>query len=406
MTHPKTPYRAALRRGLALGMVLLAGWTLSLTVDFSPPSLTGLEEDPVLSVALLSSQLPGGTSPPQQALEGWPRLLLQQSSFLSAAEGAVLKARESSPQPDSPSGTAPETEPEPDSGSSEPQDSPSGSQEEVPNPPEPDSPDSDVTILEMTARGKTSGKYLFAENVYLYNRSNLSLDASVATAGTVDVPLGDGPQILIYHSHGSEAYAQTDGETYQESDPYRTTDCTHNVVRIGSELATVFRAHGFQVIHDTTLFDYPYYNGAYDRSKAAMEQWMEKYPTICLALDVHRDALVGSNGEVYKLVSTEAGVKVAQVMTVVGSDGGGLSHPRWKDNLALAIRLQQNLTRGYTDLARPIVIRNSRYNQQLLPGALLVEFGGHGNTLTEALAAARLWGDNVARTLTSLKDSS
>ena len=59
-----------------------------------------------------------------------------------------------------------------------------------------------------------------------------------------------------------------------------------------------------------------------------MEQWMEKYPTICLALDVHRDALVGSDGEVYKLVSTEAGEKVAQVMTVVGSDGGGLSHPR------------------------------------------------------------------------------
>ena len=121
-----------------------------------------------------------------------------------------------------------------------------------------------------------------------------------------------------------------------------------------------------------------------------------------MVLDVHRDALVGNNGEVYKLVSEEAGKKVAQVMLVVGGDRTG-GHPRWRDNLALAVMLQQNLVRGYSDLARPIVLRSSSYNQQLLPGYLLVEVGGHGNTLSEALAAARLWADNVARTLLSPK---
>ena len=59
------------------------------------------------------------------------------------------------------------------------------------------------------------------------------------TQGRVDVDLGEGPQILIVHTHGSEAYAQTDGDTYEPSDPYRTTDCTHNVVRVGEEMATV-----------------------------------------------------------------------------------------------------------------------------------------------------------------------
>ena len=102
------------------------------------------------------------------------------------------------------------------------------------------------------------------------------------------------------------------------SDSYRTTDCTHNVVKVGEEIATVFRAHGFQVIHDTTLFDYPSYNGAYDRSKAAVEQWLKEYPSIKIVLDVHRDALIGTDGQVYKLVSQEAGNKVAQVMLVVG----------------------------------------------------------------------------------------
>ena len=58
--------------------------------------------------------------------------------------------------------------------------------------------------------------------------------------------------------------------------------------------------------------------------------------------------------------------------------------------------------RGYSSLARPIVLRSSSYNQQLLPGYLLVEVGGHGNTLTEAVAGARMWADNVARTLAAL----
>ena len=255
----------------------------------------------------------------------------------------------------------------------------------------------------MTGRGKEGSLYLREGGVYVYNRTERALEASLLQEGTVDVPLGEGPQILIVHTHGSEAYSMTDGDVYEESDPYRTTDCTHNVVRVGEEMATVFRAHGFQVIHDTTLCDYPSYNGAYERSKAVVEQWLEKYPTIKVVMDVHRDDLVGSGGEIYKMVSTEAGQKVAQVMMVLGTDAGGASHPRWKDNMAFALKLQRNLVKGYASLARPTVLRKSTYNQQLSPGYILVEVGGHGNTLSEAVAGARLWADNVARTLLEMK---
>ena len=374
----------ALRRGVALGLVLVAAWGVSLTADFGGlgEGLAALGQEPALAVSLLESQL--GPIPEGEGLTGWGRLLVDSSPLLSAGEEGVLELRLSRRE------LSEEADPMEQDGEDEQQ-------------PQLTPPEQSEGIIEMTGAGTRDGKYLYEGEVYVYNRTSFDLDASVLREGTVDVNLGEGPQILIVHSHGSEAYSQYDGDTYEESDPYRTTDCTHNVVKVGEEMATVFRAHGFQVIHDTTLFDYPSYNEAYDRSKAAVQQWLEKYPTIQVVLDVHRDALEGSNGEIYKMVSTEAGKKVAQVMLVVGSSGGGADFPRWKDNLAFAVLLQRSLVRGYESLARPIVLRNSRYNQQLLPGSVLVEVGGHGNTLEEAIAGARLWADNVARTLLTLQ---
>ncbi len=375
----------ALRRGVALGLVLAAGWGISLTADLSGVGgrLAGLGEEPSLAVALMASRL-GELPGREKGLTGWGRLLLNSTPLLELGEERVLALRAGRDSADAPGAPAP----------------PDGEDEDLPDlRPVPDG----EGIVEMTGQGKEGSQYLSDGGVYVYNRTGWELDSSLLSQGTVDVPLGEGPQILIVHTHGSEAYSMTDGDLYEESDPYRTTDCTHNVVRVGEEMATVFRTYGFQVIHDTTLCDYPSYNGAYDRSKAVVEQWMAQYPTIKVVLDVHRDALVGSGGEVYKMVSVEAGRKVAQVMMVLGTDAGGADHPRWKDNMAFALRLQRNLVKGYASLVRPTVLRKSRYNQQLCPGSILVEVGGHGNTLSEAIAGGRLWADNVARTLLEMK---
>lgn len=376
----------ALRRGVALGLALAAAWGVSLTADLGgvKEDLTALGEEPAMAVWLMKSQL-GELPGREQGLTGWGRLLLKASPLLAAGEGAVLERRESQ--------EAPGETGEPDLGDGEDTDLP----DLQPS-------DSGEGIVEMTGRGKEGSLYLRDGEIYVYNRTDRELDSSLLGEGTVDVSLGEGPQILILHTHGSEAYSMADGDTYEESDPYRTTDCTHNVVRVGEEMATVFRAYGFQVIHDTTLCDYPAYNGAYDRSKAVAEQWLERYPSIKVVFDVHRDALVGNEGEVYKLVSDEAGQKVAQVMMVLGTDAGGADHPRWKDNLAFALSLQRNLVKGYASLARPTVLRKARYNQQLCPGSVLVEVGGHGNSLSEAIAGGRLWADNVARTLLEMKE--
>lgn len=169
-------------------------------------------------------------------------------------------------------------------------------------------------------------------------------------------------------------------------------------------MAQVFRSQGFEVVHDTTLYDYPAYNGAYERS------WLQGWrsggavPTIKLVLDVHRDALVSADGAAYKLVSEVEGQKVAQVMLVVGSNDSGMEHPNWRENLALAVKLQLELTRDWGQLARPITLRSSRYNQHLSPGSLLVEVGGHGNTLQEAIAGARLFAQSIGQVLKTMEE--
>ena len=161
----------------------------------------------------------------------------------------------------------------------------------------------------------------------------------------------------------------------------------------------MLREMGFEVLHDTTLYDYPVYNEAYTRARAGVQKWLEKYPGITLVLDVHRDALVSADGAAYKLIAREGDEKVAQVMLVMGSDGAGSAHPNWRENLALAVQVQLELTKNYTQLARPITLRGSRFNQDLSPGALLVEVGGHGNTLEEALAGGRLFAGTIGEML-------
>ncbi len=374
-----------LRQGIAAGLVLVAIWCIGITLDTRAviKKIFPCAEESALWLPGSFHRLPGQ----KQALNGWGRLMLLQSPELAHGAERILKNR-SKPQAELPSKV--EDGPMDHDDQTKPQLNPEGQSD----------------IIEMTAEGKQGSSYLWGNGVCLYNRTKLTLDESVLSQGMVDVNMnGDSPQILIVHTHGTEAYAQTDGNTYEESDPYRTTDCTRNVVRVGEEIATVFRAHGFRVLHDTNLYDYPAYNGSYGRSQAAVRQWLKDYPSIQMVLDVHRDALVGVDGSVYKLVTEEAGEKVAQTMLVVGSCDAGAPHPRWQDNLAFAVKLQQGVTRGYNHLARPIVLRSKRYNQELLPGSLLLEVGGHGNSLTEAISGARLWADNVARTLKDMMET-
>ena len=233
-------------------------------------------------------------------------------------------------------------------------------------------------------------------DVYINNRSDREFDASIFD-GTFAAALSEeeGPQILIVHTHGSEAYTMPAGQEYVPSSDSRTTDSRFNVVRVGEELKKTLEEAGLTVLHDETLHDYPEYSGAYNRSLSSVEEYLREYPTIAYVLDIHRDAISDSEGNPYKVVSAAAGVNAAQMSLVIGTDGGGLEHPDWQENLKLAAALQQRITDSFPTLMRPITVRNSRYNQHVTPGCLLIEMGAAGNSLDEALLSARLLGEQL-----------
>ncbi len=208
------------------------------------------------------------------------------------------------------------------------------------------------------------------------------------------------PQILILHTHGSEAYTPAPGTEVVWSGDYRTTDTRYNVVKVGDEMAAVFGEAGISVLHDRTLYDYPSYSGAYDRALAAIQSYLAQYPSIRFILDVHRDAIEDGQGSQYKVVSPIEGVGTSAQMTlVVGSDGSGLTHPDWMENLRLAVALQQDILTEYPTLMRPLLLRNSRYNQHATTGSLLVEVGAAGNAPEEAALAGRLFAQRMTEVL-------
>ena len=196
-----------------------------------------------------------------------------------------------------------------------------------------------------------------------------------------------GPAVLICHSHATESYTKTAQETYTESSAYRTLDTNYNMVSIGDHLARLLRQQGIGVIHDRSLHDEPSYSGAYGSSRKSVQAYLEQYPSIQLVIDLHRDALSLDSEQqlsTHALVGDKAS---AQLMMVVGTDGSGLNHPNWQENLALALKLHVALEKAYPGIMRPISFRSQRFNQDLSGGAVLIEVGAAGDTHAEALTA-------------------
>ncbi len=253
-------------------------------------------------------------------------------------------------------------------------------------------------VTARTLKPSDPSGYTVLGNVYINNGSDAALDAAML-AGPYAAALGEaGPQVLILHTHATESYTMPAGSEYEASDTFRTTDTRCNMVRIGDEMEQVLTAAGIGVVHDRSLYDYPSYSGSYDRSLKAIEGYLEKYPTISFVLDVHRDAVQDANGNQFKLLCGED-KNAAQLEFVIGSNGGGLSHDLWRENLKLACAVQETLHADYPTLMRPITVRNSRYNQFKTTGSLLVEVGTAGNSLEEAVNGARLFAAGFAKTI-------
>ncbi len=228
--------------------------------------------------------------------------------------------------------------------------------------------------------------------VYIKNSSGKTLSAEMLESAAF-VPLAEGaPQVLILHTHGSESYTPSD-DRWTVNEEYRTSDTRYNVVRVGDEVAAALSAQGLSVVHDRILYDDPLYDGAYGRSAEAIEAYLQKYPSITYVLDIHRDAVEDSAGNQYKLITAEDET-LAQVSFIMGS-----SHDGWEENLKLAVSVADAMVQNHPTIMRPVTLRSSNYNQHLSPGAMLVEIGTAGNSLEEALHAARCFGEAFARTV-------
>ena len=198
---------------------------------------------------------------------------------------------------------------------------------------------------------------------------------------------GDAPTVLIVHTHGSESYTPQPGQNYDETSEYRTLNTTYNVVALGDRLAALLERAGIRVIHDRSIHDYPSYNSAYTNSRQSVQSWLSRYPSIQVVLDLHRDAVLNTDGSQYAPTVTANGVQLARLMLVVGSDASGMHHPRWEENLAAALKMQVLLERQVPGITRPTILRAQRYNHDLSDGAMIVEIGTAGNTLQQAMAA-------------------
>ena len=241
-----------------------------------------------------------------------------------------------------------------------------------------------------------------SSDLSIRNDTGFEIDIEALAAEGLDLTLSaTQPQILIIHTHASEAYAQNPEDPYEESDPGRTEDTEYNIVRVGDELTAALEAYGLNVIHDRGIYDFPSYTGSYSRSGAAIEAYLAQYPSIAIVIDLHRDA-IGSGDSVYKTMAALPGESSAQIMLLVGTGENGLAHPQWTENLKLALYLQEAMDSRYPTLARPIALKPERYNQHLTTGSLIFEVGSTGNTLQEALNAVNLFAQSAGPALAEL----
>ena len=192
--------------------------------------------------------------------------------------------------------------------------------------------------------------------------------------------------ITIFHTHTCESYTSSEKYHYLPTGNYRTTDLNFSVARVGKDLTKHLQGYGYNVVHNTSYHDYPAYSGSYNRSLNTVENLL-KTTSSDIIIDIHRDA-IGSRADYAPIVKIGEDY-AAQLMFVIGTNGGGLWHPNWQQNLQFAIEVQAKANELYPGLFKPMILRNSRYNQHLGKAASIIEVGATGNTLDQSITSMK-----------------
>lgn len=252
-------------------------------------------------------------------------------------------------------------------------------------------------IKEMTA---TKGNQSY-KNVQIKNLSSKDIDIKSELEGKLGFTVEDTdkPQVLIYHTHTCESFITYDTGYFYESFYPRTSDNSKNVCAVGDEIAKQLNNAGIVTIHDKTQHDNPSYSGAYDRSLETINSYLEKYPSIKVVLDIHRDG-IGTDTEKTKPVFTVNGKKAAQIMILSGYNYDDSEEFKdWEYNLRFALQIQSTAEKMYPDMVRPLYFADFMYNMNVNTGSLLIEVGSDSNTLEEVRYSGYLLGNVLSEVL-------
>lgn len=230
--------------------------------------------------------------------------------------------------------------------------------------------------------------------------TNTELSKAAETIPSFGELDGELPSVLIYHTHTSESFLPY-GNSFDADYPLRSGNPEKNMTAVGDAICGSLSKRGFGVVHDCTVYDSPMFTGAYYRSADGMLEILEKYPSIKIVLDIHRDGIINADGSLDAPVAEIDGKNAAQFMIISGCDDGEMGMPDYMENFKLACLLQNCAEEAYPDLARAVLFDYRNYNQSLSTGALLIEVGSHGNSLDEALYTGELLGNIIADALES-----
>lgn len=242
-------------------------------------------------------------------------------------------------------------------------------------------------------------------NVYLKNSTDINIDikSMLSQSLSYKIEKNSKPQVLIMHTHTTESFMTENRDYYTEADLTRRTDENLNMVHLGNIVADKLNSAGIVTVHDKTVHDYPEYNNSYTRSAATVNANLKKYPSVKIVIDMHRDAISANDTDKVKVTTEINGKKAAQIMLVMGSQSGSVTNfPNWKENLKLALKLQQTIEVMYPSLARPLSLMSRNYNESLTTGSMLIEMGTDGNTIDEVSYSAELLSNALASLLNTL----
>lgn len=272
--------------------------------------------------------------------------------------------------------------------------------EEPPSPPkekeEATAPSDEIVIIPNSAQSITYESaeekgYKTVDGIYINNQTKKTFDISALLNKDLSITLTDSPTVLIIHTHTTESYTPSAAYNYTPTETDRTTDLNYNTAAVGDVIYQKLTEEGINVIHDKTINDQSY-SKSYSNSLKLAKSYIEKYPSIQIVIDVHRDAIITKEGVKLRPV-TKFDPSCAQMMLVIGTNESGLDHSGWQTNLSFALKLQHKMNSLYPSLARPINLRRERFNQHTAPYAFILEAGTNGNTLEEAKKGAGLFAE-------------